>query len=479
MWAVLLSSCEKYLSEEPKKQVTIQNAEQLDALMNNVNRYETNYAAGYATDDTEIPKDIFAANTTRFTLAYMFYYVLDPEAMATAATDALWNAEYTKILQANLVLFNLDKITGTEQEKNILKADALFIRGYSNWLLVNHYAMPWKPGVNDDAQGIPLKKSIDYAESLERATLKQTYDAILEDITTAASLTPNDDVQDRLRWRVSRKAISAFLSRYYLFLGDYDKTIQYADEALGSSTAKLYDYKTIIAGNSASFTNPVATLTYSELNDWAASKFLFWSEFYYTRYSYIATQWYVPSAGLRSLYDQGNDLRFKWFFIPNGGRRMSVVDANSWRYTVFNDGRYLPSGPTIAEVLLNKAEAMARTDKWSTALTPVNTLREKRMTTPDPLAASSQDDAIAKVLQERRRELPFAYRFLDIRRFSANNYPADDVTVTRDFWQVNQGGVDVTTPRTYTLEPGSPRYALPITTVEINNSQGALKQNPY
>ena len=61
-------------------------------------------------------------------------------------------------------------------------------------------------------------------------------------------------------------------------------------------------------------------------------------------------------------------------------------------------------------------------------------------------------------------------------------YAADDVTVTRQFYDFNaasgsvmmDGGV-----KTFTLEPNSRHYAIPIPKTEIANAGGALQQNTY
>ncbi|MBS1567367.1 MAG: RagB/SusD family nutrient uptake outer membrane protein, partial [Bacteroidetes bacterium] len=466
--AFLASGCKTYLSEEPKKQTTIQTADQLEELEDNATlyTYETDYTVGYSTDDTEITQDQYKNNSNKFTLDYIYYYVFNVDQIAGAAADALWNGEYKNIFTANLILSQVDKVTGDDATKTRVKADAYFLRAYSYWVLANHYCLPYTKD-NAGIPGLPLKKTVDYEESLGRATLKETYDFILSDIAEAQKLAPAE-VNPKKTWRVSQKAIEAFLSRYYLFLGDYDNSLAHANNALGSSAVALMDYKTIKPGNPATYTNPAATLNYSELNDWAPVKFLYWPEFYYARFSYIATQWFVPSASLIALYDKSNDLRYKYFMIENGGRRLSVITPAMYRYDMFYDGRYLPVGPTLAEVLLNKAEVLARKGDITNAMAAVNTLRDKRMATAAPLSASDQNDAIKKVLEERRREFPFSMRWYDIRRFSVNGYNEDDVVVTRNFFKVNIGSVDVNTPQTYTLSLGSRRYAIPINGVEID-----------
>ncbi len=246
---------------------------------------------------------------------------------------------------------------------------------------------------------------------------------------------------------------------------------------MSTTTAKLVDFNTLIAGVSKTYANPAVTITYSELNDWGASKYLYWSEFYYCRLSLIGTQWLIPSSSLLSLYDRDRDLRFKYFMTPNGNRRFNVLTPATYRYTVFGDGLVIPDGPTVAEVLLNKAEALARKGDFNSAMLVANTLRAKRMTTLVNLTATNKNDAILRVLEERRREMPFAKRWFDIRRFSVNDFSGDDVTVTRNFFRVSASGVDVNTPQVYTLD--AKRYLVPINGVEMDASQGQIIQNPY
>jgi hypothetical protein len=492
MGLTCLASCKKYLDEPNKIQADIKTVEQLQALLDNVTGddpdgydygvafgYEGhNATASYDTDDTEITPELYKSYPSAFTLSNLYYYTLDIDNIIGAASDPLWNNEFRKIFNANVVLANADDVSGDAVSRNRIKADAYFIRAYSYWTLVNHYCLPYAQA-NFNAKGLPIKKTTDYAESLKRASLKETYDFILSDIAQAQSLVNYDDVQAAMRWRVSKPAIDAFLSRYYLFTGDYDKSVQHANSALLSQTAKLVDFNTIPAGNPATYSNPAATLRYSALNDYGPTKFFAWNEFYYTRFTWTTSQMNIPSTNLLSVYDQTSDLRFLLLMIPNGGRRANIITPAVYRYTYFNDGGFLPSGPTIAEVLLNKAEALARKGDMTNALAAANTLRIKRLKTYAALTASNPADALTRILQERRRELPFSFRWADIRRFSVNETPGDDVTVTHTFYKMGVGSVDLNTIQTYTLPVKSLRYAVPINGVEITASQGQIEQNNY
>ncbi|WP_316815123.1 RagB/SusD family nutrient uptake outer membrane protein [Pedobacter nyackensis] len=479
----LLAGCKKYLSEEPTKLTSVQTVDQLEALVNNAPRFaeEQNSTAAFSTDDYEITRALYEKNPSAFGNDQLQYYVFSVDGVAGQSSDMLWSGEYKKIFAANLILENIDEVKGDNAIRNRVKADAYFIRAYANWVLVNNYCAPYS-AANLTSLGLPLKKTVDYEESGKRATLKETYDFILSDIAEAQKTAP-DDVDPRLAWRVSQKAISAFLSRFYLFTGDYDRSLAESDKALATTKRELVDYNLLAAGNPETYpvNNTVITLNYSELNDWSSfngSKYLYWKESYYTRYVTNPMQWYVPSSALLALYDTQNDLRYKKLMIPNGGLRMAVSDPETFRYTMFHDGSHLLEGMTISEVLLNKAEVLARKGN-PTAMDPVNQLRMKRMVTGQfvALSATGKDDAIKKVLEERRRELPFVMRWYDIRRFSVNDYPADDITVTRDFFNVSITGVAVNSPKTYTLD--AKRYLVPITNLDIQASKGQLVQNPY
>ena len=477
---VLTAGCKKFLEKEPKKQTSIQTADQLEALINNATLYTydgNNATACYSTDDTEITPDALKKNPGKWTYENLYHYTFQVDPIVSFAADPLWNGEYKKIFTANLVLFNLDKVTGPDTLKAQLAADAHFMRAWSYWLLANHYCLPYSKA-NENEPGLPLKLSVDYDEPLKRASLKETYDLIMADLAEAQNTTWTD-VNPLLTWRVSKKAVDALLSRIYLFNGEYDKSLEASNRALASTTAKLKDYKTIVAGVAASYSNPTAKINYSEFNDWATNKFLTWPEFYYARFSYTSSQWWIPSTSLVNLFDKNNDLRYKWLMMENGNRRFTITDPMIIRYSFFSDGRYIPTGPTVAEMLLNKAEVQARKGDFAAAMTTLNILRDKRFNTAAPLTATDRADAIKKVLDERRREMPFAMRWFDIRRFAVNDYPADDVTVVHPLYKIGVGTTDPNVIENYTLPVGSKRYAVPINGVEMDAAKGQIIQNQY
>ena len=212
-----------------------------------------------------------------------------------------------------------------------------------------------------------------------------------------------------------------------------------------------------------------------------------WKEFYYLRLLYNSDFWYLPSKELIALYDKQYDLRWKYHYVQNYSYvRGMTSPAYSWPGYVFFGRRYIPSGPTTAEMVLTKAECQARLGDYVEAMNTVNILRAKRMDAAAPmevinLSASSKEEAIRKILEERRRELPFSARWYDIRRFNNNEDPNDDVQkLTREFYPYSATAVLGNEPtKLYTLEKNSRRFAAPLRNTEIEYSEGVIKQNIY
>jgi hypothetical protein len=481
---LVMGSCRKYLSEPNRLQAAITTTAQLQSLIDEPGNINTwgDYTSTFYTDDIYIKPTAWTATPTVANITGLYYYTFSVDNMATNTIDYKWNYAWVNILNANLILDNVDKVTGSTDEKNAIKANAYFMRAYAYWNLVNHYCQPYHTSTLNSS-GLPIRLTTSYTENLERASLQETYDLILTDIGKAQSLVGNTDLEANTRWRISKPGIDAFLSRYYLFTGDYNKSLVYSDLALLSSKASLVDFNSIPAATASStypYQGTSYTITYSALSQYTQAQFQQWPEFYYMAFNCSPfAGWYV-SPSLVALYDQNNDLRFKNFLPSNSGFVSGWKEPGLISYRMF-PGTVLPTGPTVAEILLNKAEASARLGDLTTAVTAVNTLRSKRYKNGSSfeLTPTDTENALDLILQERRRELPFIFRFWDIRRFAYNETTSDDVIVTHTFYDVKFANVDQTVTKLYTLPVKSPRYAIPIPEVDIRASNGKITQNIY
>jgi hypothetical protein len=505
--AVLLliaTGCNDFLSGLPQKSQNspVERVDQLEALMNNPTWRAMYYVAAYSTDDAEFSKALLTAEGKSWSGNTLFYYTVDVQTipnLTTAGGDPYWADAYANIFKANLTIEHAGKVSGDEASRKRLKAEAHFVRAYYMWEMANTYCLPYAEE-NMDEPGLPRRFSTDMEENYAQMTLKETYAAIDEDIEQALLI---DVDGTRQAWRGSKGAVYAFLSRYYLNRGEYDKVIEYADLALDPrymGNTSLYDYNDFVAGRSLNYTNPTVSVRTCESSDLSigGNGLVEWQEFYYMRWIYNPYSMFMPSQALINLfgdpadYTDANelkearerDLRFYWFFNEHGNRALSIKEPMVYRYNRAYRGGAVPLGVSVQEVMLNKAEAMVRQGgDYNSAMSIINELRLKRCragATGINLTATDRAEALRKILEERRRELPFSHRWWDIRRFAYNETPEDDVTVVRDCFELlTTGNIDPAKPKSYTLEVKSRRYALPFNNIDVLSSNGRLKQHTY
>jgi hypothetical protein len=494
-----LGSCKKFLDERTSKntQLPLKTTDHLSALLENYNVfYSDENQAWLGTDDYGLNATTYDNKRGNFTfMPNIFRAFWDVDfAPVTTSGDFLWAStagEWRDIFYANAVLNNLDKVTGgTAADRARLKADAHMVRAYAYWQLANTYCLPYTDA-NKGELGLPDKKLTSFEEDLTRTSLEETYKSIEADLQEALKINKPLVVGGRPEhWRSSTAAVNGFAARYYLNRNNYTEALKYANLALNEYST-LVDYNNpteMYYGTPATYAvtgGPSYTLQlpYTHNNQTNLVDMIGWKEFLYFRVLNYGSWFYLPSTDLLNLYDQANDRRYEFHIVENYSYYFgSNTPTNGLPGYIFFFKDKIPSGPTTAEMYLIKAECLARTGDVAGALAAANTLRAKRIRPGAAvnLTAANQAEAVTKILQERRREMPFVQRWYDLRRFNNNTDPNDDVVVTKQFYPITLAGPDVTQPiKTYTLDKNSRRYALPIHNNELISGRGVLKQNTY
>jgi len=474
--------------------LVVTTVDQLDALLASYGSYyqESNRTNIYSTDDYALTTAIYDARPAAYSVDGVKYALWDIEYMPDVGRETFWSGEYGKIFRANMVLEYLDRVSGSESLKDALRAEAHLIRAYSYWTLANTFCLPYTEA-NKDELGLPLKTGTSFEQPFERQSLEATYALIESDLEEALKTTVPIMQDGKVRhWRGNKAAANGFAARYWLHRNNYTEALKYANAALAEHS-QLVDYNTEMEYGRSSTVNintgtPAAeTVTiefpYTHDNQSDMTDMIEWKEFMFFRMLYHESWWYIPSQELLDLYDKDHDLRYKYHIVEHYSYDRGMTNpAYDWPGYIFFFKDRIPSGPTTAEMLLIKAECQARTNDPGGAMTTLNQLRAKRMT-PGPwvnLTATNQADAVKKVLEERRREMPFVHRWQDIRRFNNNDDPNDDVVLTRQFYDYNIANVDPSSGiKTYTLPKNSRRFATPIPRTEIISSQDRIQQNTY
>ncbi len=363
-----------------------------------------------------------------------------------------WNGPYSNLFYVSNVLTSLAASdSANSPQGQFIKGQALFKRAYAFYNLTRCFCQAYDAASAATDLGVPLRLTPSVNGVVPRSTLQQTFDLILSDLHTCIPLLPaQHPATDPTR--PSRTAAYALLARIYLDKRDYTNAEAYADSSLGIYNT-LIDYNTVSTTSTTPFSRTNAELIYNTTSLGTVNSF---------GLTFTAT---FTSAAARitpeimALYD-ANDLRTVLYFVKN-------TDGLFQRKRGYSGSGYYPfSGLATDELYLIKAECLARRGATAPAMAELNALLINRYTNTVayvPLTAASSDDALAKVLLERRKELIWRnIRWQDLKRL---NKEGANITLTRT---VN-GTV-------YTLPPNDPRYVFPIPQDEIDLS--GIQQNP-
>ncbi|NIJ51746.1 RagB/SusD family nutrient uptake outer membrane protein [Dyadobacter arcticus] len=155
-------------------------------------------------------------------------------ANATALTT--WRDSYVTINRCNNVLTALDILD--EDKKARVEGEARFIRASLYFDLVRLYAKTWGDGDNAVNPGVPLvltpTRGVTDADNVPRNSVAEVYALVIEDLTKAKSLLPEENTIYATKY-----AASAQLSRVYLMQSNFAAARTEANEIIESGAFEL------------------------------------------------------------------------------------------------------------------------------------------------------------------------------------------------------------------------------------------------
>lgn len=445
---VTLTSCSKFLDLKPDS--SIKNPETLDdlsALLNNQSRTSMGNYSGLVesgSDDFILDPSVYQTRATYFQDLYR--WDVDP----ISANDGVghsWTSLYETVLYANIVLEYLDKLSGGDQAfRDRIRGDALFLRSYRFFQLLQTFSPPYLLGDEDNPLGIPLRLSSNIKDITKRSTVKASYQQVIDDLTLAGTLLP---VHVNAITRPNRASAFGLLARVYHSIGDYDNALLYAEKCLDFKNT-LLDFNIIDVNSPFPFSTTNPEIIYHSASG-AASQLL-------------ASSRIDVSQDLYSKYAE-NDLRKMAFFRIKGPGRIAFKGSYSGEITSYY------SGISVNEMVLIAAECQIRLKNIQNGLSKLNYLLLNRYNKGDfqPITSTDGHEALSIVLSERRKELAFrGTRWSDLRRL--NRDPRFVKTVIRSF--PNEDG----NIQSVELKPNDNRYTYKIPQKVID--QTGMNQNP-
>lgn len=395
--AISLSACRKYVEVEQFNRRELKYTSDFEYLLNNNTLFSSAYALPVLTsDDIVFTNEDYQAQQTD---DVAWPYTWADQYIADGLEDPSWSDSYKQIYVANEVIAGvMGSSDGTEQKKKALLAEAKVQRAYNYFVLVNQYGAIYNPQTAETAVGVPLLIQPDLYASLQRASLEKVYTQIRKDLNEALPDIPATVVNKR---HPNKDAVHALLAVVYLHMRNFDQALDAAEQALkgNSNLLDLQLYASSATGYPRSFEQPE------------------------TYFSKLVKRQYREQLNpeLLSLFD-AKDLRFVVYTQNATSSQMPTGARISRKSEVMILGSSGPeTGPSVPEMMLIKAEVLARNGNTEAAMETINHLRKKRFTEADyvELTAADATDALKIVIEERRREL-FATgkRWFDMRRLN-------------------------------------------------------------
>jgi starch-binding outer membrane protein, SusD/RagB family len=388
-------------------------------------------------------------------------------------SDFAWLRYYDQIKQANLLIENIDGvIDATPVQKDVIKGQALGIRAYCYFYLINYYQQTYKG--NESKPGVPIYLSVaDAAAGRPRGTVQDVYDQMVEDLTAAETLLTGKARASKQNIDVT--VVQGFRARVALLMEDWATAATYANKARTG-------YSLMTA---AQYVLPTAQST-------AANSEFMWGAIIPAAEATIYASFYshmdIRTGGYAALGQQKKITKALYDLIPAGDARKAVftapwgaatptppanVDYNQVKLQVPTAGSWAAdySYMRLSEMYLIEAEALARSGNEAGAKTALETLVKARF--PAYSAATFAGAAlISEILLQRRIEMwGEGWSLIDIKRLKQGlNRPSG----------AGNHGAPSFNPSVYTTSPEDSRFLMRIPQRELDNNENMTPadQNP-
>ena len=535
-------SCSDFLEERSQDLAYVTSLADLDELLvgscyqdlgtgNAVDEFSTvlqtqdyGYYLHAMDDDTEAYVASYAESSPFWHVVEFHEWQQDPfYAQGQEIEDLAWKTYYAHIAVLNTILEEVENFQEEEDYERV-KGETQFLRAYYYFMLVNIYGKPYNKETADTDLGVPLKTT-DYVEDVKygRATVAEIYELVVNDLENAVDNLTGKEVKSVRR--ASVYAAHALLSRVYLYMGEWELAEKHCDAVLQDGAFALEDY------NGLPHAWCGLQSTYEQLLSMG------YDEDFAMQYLQMATGLTIDlretAAGVvrvsssETIFAQGLNRLHSYVMVPNismggpsGERGQSMtLRVSTELYASYEDGDlrkklYLPGDWTgrfmlsskyqdfydassagmsaemtsdlgtfrLAEVYLNKAEALAMQDRDGEAAAVLKELRDKRFESGKSFDITETGEAlVTRIRQERRWELCFeGHRWFDLRRYAVSpKYPWSREIKHPHYENGGEdvGGVEAGYYLLGTYDVDAEAYVLPIPKYAMEYNDGVMVDN--
>jgi hypothetical protein len=308
-----------------------------------------------------------------------------------AEVTSLWTAIYSSVNRANLLIGTVPTVASIPANtRDDILGQAYFIRALGFHNLVKYWG----------AVPIPTKVTTGPDESKEytRAPVTEVYTQVLKDLDSAQALTKNT-ANTRYATPMAARALRARVLFYRAGLAgnagsqaDYQAALDAANQVLAGRDTLVVPYASLFSAAGSNTSEDLLRISFNATETNGLSNY----------YLSVGRAEVAPSANLDAAYPTG-DLRKAATVAPSG---VAARPLNGVKWSARPGTEHIHV-IRLAEVVLIKAEALARLNRLPEAVAQYNKVRLRAGLAPHALGTqvTTQGDVINQIELERRLEL--------------------------------------------------------------------------
>jgi hypothetical protein len=227
------TSCNDFLDVAPDNRTDLDTTDKIAKLLTSAYPSFSHILLTEMASDNTDRWSVLTFNTINKTQEEMWSWTDVAEDMGNDSPDDFWTDSYASIAAANLALKAIEEL-GNPESLNPQIGEALLVRAYNHFCLVNVFAKHYSKLTGDTDLGIPYvtepENTVDV--DLQRLSVAEVYELIEKDLLAGLPLIDNT-AYTVPKYHFNLKAAQAFATRYYLYKGDWDKVIEYSTKVLG------------------------------------------------------------------------------------------------------------------------------------------------------------------------------------------------------------------------------------------------------
>lgn len=459
--ALMLTSCEDFTDLQPKGKNLLTTTDQLEMLLNSELR-------GCGSDMRQMAGDmIYAFSNVATTISQpvktrnVIIWTYDEANMDKMAELTTSDNDYSDFYGyigtiANPILTKIDAATGTDAAKKQLKCEALTLRAWSFYMLVNKYAKAYNPTTAASTPGIILMtEDKDIQTAQPKSTVEEVYTQILKDINEAIELDGLPDVAVN-KMRFNKPAAYAVKALTLLNMQKWDEAEEAAKQALAINSA-VNDYNSSYQGTIQGLIGGTYSVINRDKNGTDEDYFLNGDLEFYNAYTPTTMANFEEGHAYK---EKMGNMNMAYDYLMDAGE--SMLGESGFNFTYDLNSLWNNGGLRSTQMYLAIAECETHKGNYDTAMEYLDKVRVNRIDPAkyQPLkgTVSTEADAIAHVKQVTMNEDIYSVNiFIDKKRWNQ----LDDWK--QDYSRTLAG-------KTYTIAPDSKMWIFPFPMSVMNNN---------